>query len=181
MWCAIRRGSASRVRSASRYCVSPSRRRSIFLHLESTAATRTAQSITNRALPVHPAPLDPVLPVALAVLFPVFPQISIRYVRRDAVRAVVAAADPAAARADRAADHAADHAFPTERAVDPVDHVKPAFVFVLYSTSTTASNAIARWMILFSCLPKLYLSTVLCTLPPASCQGEHSDCTCFDT
>lgn len=147
MWCAIRRGSASRVRSASRYCVSPSRRRSIFLRLESTAATRTAQSITNRALPVHPAPLDPVLPVALAVLFPVFPQISIRYVRRDAVRAVVAAADPAAARAD----HAADHAFPTERAVDPVDHVKPAFVFVLYSTS----NVIARWMILFSCLPKL--------------------------
>lgn len=177
MWCAIRRGSASRVRSASRYCVSPSRRRSIFLRLESTAATRTAQSITNRALPVHPAPLDPVLPVALAVLFLAFPQISIRYVRRDAVRAVVAAADPAAARADRAADHAADHAFPTERAVDPVDHVKPALVFVLYSTT----NAIARWMILFSCLPKLYLSTVLCTLPPASCQGEHSDCTCFDT
>lgn len=164
MWCAIRRGSASRVRSASRYCVSPSRRRSIFLHLESTAATRTAQSITNRALPVHPAPLDRVLPVVLAVLFLAFPQISIRYVRRDAVRAEVAAADPAAARADRAADHAADHAFPTERAVDLVDRVKPALIFVLYSTSARASNAIAGW-IPFSCFPIIPFYSALYSSP----------------
>lgn len=132
MWCAIQSVCASRVRSANPYCVSPSRRRSIFLLLESTAATPTALSITNRALPVHPARLDLVLPVALVVLFPAFRQISTLYARRVAVRAEVAAADPAAARADRAADHAEeDHAFPTAQAVDHVDPAKPASINVM--------------------------------------------------
>jgi len=90
MWCAIRNAFASRARSASRYCVSRSPRRSIYLRLVNIAAIQMDRSITSPALLVLPVQLDPVLLAVDAAHYPAFQLINILCARHAVVRVVLA-------------------------------------------------------------------------------------------
>jgi len=169
MWCAIRNAFASRVRSASRYCVSRSPRRLIYLRLVNIAAIQMDRSIISRAPLVLPVQLDPVLLAVHVAHYPAFQPINIPCVRHDVDRVdpvdrvdLVVRVDPVC-RVDQPVDH--------------VDHVKKLHTRIQLAFNDLSSYPVNRAPFFvhhypFSCT---FVSIFKwnSSLFPGVCQGEQ--------